>query len=510
MFSRKQRSRFGAAATSFGAAILLLLATAAEAGISQFTGGDMGEGLDFSGTYVYAVDVNGSGGQTIQGLTFTPEATTPGVTLSSMHTVTGTVTYDSNTTTNDQNLGNLMTRIRWSSNYGANDTNTVALNYNVVPGYQYEVQLLLDSSAYAGRHQDVVVDGVQVADNLALTAPAPQGTGPGQLVTYQYTATGNSTLVELGPSNFDGDTKLAGDNNPVLNAFAVRQLNSDTIGYWRMNDAAPGTAATAVHSMYNDGTLQGTAFQNGASTAPTHNADIPGRVIRDGLTGPDLPENTASLEFFGSDYVEVPFSELVEPEAFTIEFFMKDDAQSTFPALVQKPKQHGGGSTAIGPGDVTWGIGKNNNDQAFIRVDTTDAGNRTTAIPGSTADGLWHHFAMTYEEVEVNGQPTGRWTLFRDSDLTATITGPGVIDYDGLSGLYFGGESPSAQTGFQPHSGLIDEIRLTGRVLGPGEFLRVVPEPGSGLLLLLGGVGLTAFGRRRRRQDDSAARLARG
>lgn len=486
MFSLKRQSCFAVATAAICVALLMLVAAQSEAGISQFTGGDLGDGLDFSGTYVYAVDVNGPGGQTIQGLTFTPEATTPGVALSSTNVTQGTVNLGASP--DDNALDSLLYKIRYSSN-----PNRVDINYGVIPGYQYELQLLLDCSAYNTRQQDIEVDGVQVADNLQLNISSPKGLGPGTLVTYQYTATANNTLVQLGPTTMDGDPQYSGDNNAVLNAFAVRQLNSDTIGFWRMNDAAPGTTAMAIHSMYNDGTLQGTAFQNTAPSAPTHSADVPGSRIRDGMTGPDLPENTASLEFFGNDYVEVPFSALVEPEAFTIEFFMKDGDQNSFPAIVQKPKK---GGSAVGPGDVTWGVGKSSADLAFIRVDTTTTSNRTTSIPGSTADGLWHHFAMTYEEVG----GVGVWTLIRDYDLSTamTISGPGTIDYDSLTGLYFGGESPTAQTGFHAYSGLVDEIRLTGRVLSPDEFLRVVPEPASGLLMLFGGLGLAMLGHRRR------------
>ena len=305
------------------------------------------------------------------------------------------------------------------------------------------------------------------------------------MVSYDYTATSNSTHVVLGPPWMDGDPNPGGDDNPVINALTVQQLPGNTVGYWRLDDGTPGTAATTVDSLFNNGALQGTA--NGS---PVFNADRPAGTIVDGLNGPEIGPSTASLEFSNSQSVFIPFDPLLEPDQFTVEFFMKADAQGGYPGIVQKRKQLGGSST-VGGGNITWGVGKEANERTFARVDTTTTTNRTWTILGSTADGEWHHFALTYEEVANNGV----WTLYRDYELLAVKTDVGLIDYDGMSGLYFG---DATSTDFQQYLGLLDEVRFSDVVLTPEQFLHAIPEPASIALLALGCLMVPLLGRRRR------------
>ena len=445
------------------------------AGITTFTGGDPGEGLSFSGNYLYAVNVNGPGGYTVQGLTFTAESTTKGVQFNSTNKTSGTVTYGSpSPTANDTALGNIMTSIRWATN-----PNEVQLTYQVLPGRTYQLQLLLDCSAYNARTQDIMVDGVTVADNLAL--PGPPSTNPtSYLVTHTYTATSNQTVVRLGPSGMVGGNGVGGDNNAVLNAFVVKELPDTTIGYWRFDDAQPGTTPTTVASLYNNGVMQGTV-----GGQPVISSDVPWYWIQEGIGGPVRPMNTTSIYFDpagGNDYVTIPFSPLTEPSEFTIEFFMKADAQGQWPGIVQKRKilpSQNPNSTATGSGNITWGIGKDSAEREFTRIDpASGAANQTFTISGSTADGQWHHFALTYSN--------GTWTMYQDYTKVAQRTGL-LIDYDGLSGLSFGW----APTDFFAYRGWLDEVRFSNQVLTPAEFLHTVPEPAS-LLLAVVAFGLLA------------------
>jgi len=259
---------------------------------------------------------------------------------------------------------------------------------------------------------------------------------------------------------------------------------ADIIGYWQMDDAAPGTTATTIASEVNNALLQGTA--SGATRV--FNADVPGVGITDGLGGPAANSgNTASLQVGGGGGVDIPFDSLLEPTDFTIEFFMKADEQKQYPGIVEKPKN---GGTSVGPGVTTWGVGKASSEQAFIRVDSTTASNRTASIPGSTADGQWHHFAMTYDST------TPRFTLYRDYTLTAVINGH-YVDYDGVSGFGFG-NGPPPPGSFYPYNGLMDEVRFSNTVLQPSEFLRAVPEPSTLAVWGLGLVCLAFYGWRRR------------
>ena len=84
MFSRVQKR----ALTGCGARAPGPGSTAAASTVTKFTGGDSGEGLNLTGTYVYAVNVNGPAGNTVQGLTFTADPGTAAVTIIAPHTAT--------------------------------------------------------------------------------------------------------------------------------------------------------------------------------------------------------------------------------------------------------------------------------------------------------------------------------------------------------------------------------------------------------------------------------------
>jgi len=54
-------------------------------GTFTFTGGDPGEGLDFTGDFVYAVDISGPGGVTVDDAVFTSDGTTPGFSVTAQY-----------------------------------------------------------------------------------------------------------------------------------------------------------------------------------------------------------------------------------------------------------------------------------------------------------------------------------------------------------------------------------------------------------------------------------------
>lgn len=232
------------------------------------------------------------------------------------------------------------------------------------------------------------------------------------------------------------------------------------IGYWRLEGS--GTVVSVADSGPNN--LTGTGY-----SAPLYSMDVPGVSILDGLGGPVLGANASSVLFGGGNYVDIPYNALLEPASFTIEFFMKAGAQLEYPGIVQKAKilpSSNPLSTAVGSGNVTWGIGKQNTDLEFARVDPANAAsNKTFTVPGTTADGTWHHFAMTYDGA-------GTWSLYQDYTKVATLAGNYTVDYDGLSGLRFA----RAATDFSwRYNGLLDEVRFSNTVLTPDQFLTLAP-----------------------------------
>ena len=54
---------------------------------TTFTGADAGEGLDVSGSFLYAVDIGGTGGQTVGDARFTDDSSQPGFTVSAENVI---------------------------------------------------------------------------------------------------------------------------------------------------------------------------------------------------------------------------------------------------------------------------------------------------------------------------------------------------------------------------------------------------------------------------------------
>jgi len=127
--------------------------------------------------------------------------------------------------------------------------------------------------------------------------------------------------------------------------------------------------------------------------------------------------------------------------------------------------------------------------------DTTFKGYHSTyaAIPR----GEWAHLAFTYDD------DVDELKLYVNGQLDRTITTGGTINLDSTV-LLGKRESNSDSTSFK---GLLDEVAFYSRALsgdeilarfGAGPPLAFVPEPGTLVLLGLGGLGLVLWGRRRR------------
>lgn len=189
----------------------------AQAVTTAITGGDLTEGLDFAGSFRYAVDVNGPGG-TIQNLIFTPHGSQAGLTMTSNSgspdaAINGGAAFGGSA--NDLNLNNVMKDLLFRFT-----PNNLQANFAVTPGKTYQVQLMLSSLNFGSRTQDILVNGVTVADNLSL----PAGPSAGVLVSHTFTAAGPLANVTLGPSGMVNGNPVGGDNNAILNAFAVKEI----------------------------------------------------------------------------------------------------------------------------------------------------------------------------------------------------------------------------------------------------------------------------------------------
>jgi hypothetical protein len=292
------------------------------------------------------------------------------------------------------------------------------------------------------------------------------------------------------------------------------------IGYWQFDDQAPGTTAdTLVDSSGNN--LTGTGMGQGTSgSPPVHSSVVPDIAIRDGINGPYVnPNNTSSLRFTNTgginnnngSFVRVTdpggVNSILKPQNFTVEGFLlfADAAEYVnWPLLVGKSRADAGGTS--------WTVDTHNNQRLRVRADHQEIGTGGGGVPGFNqgigpagpllSDGQWHHFAVTFEAGDPDQETPGRFTLFVDYQQvhTGTLGGSNNTPDGVLSSFLVYDDGPlhiGSLSGGRAFDGWLDEIRLSGEVLTPDQFLRAVPEPTRAILLAVGLTWLVG-GRRRR------------
>jgi len=263
--------------------------------------------------------------------------------------------------------------------------------------------------------------------------------------------------------------------------FLQTREHLTTLGYWRMQDGAAGSQATGVSSEVHNDRMASIAATSGL----TFSADVPLSHVLDPVAGTMTP-NTGSVRIgSGNQYFRIDTDTLLhEPSGdFTIEAFVKvDDATTQYQSILGKQR----------PGGVAWQLDvRGNADRLALRTDTQDSPNPgdgqfnqtlTSNLNGLIKDNQWHHIAATFDDA------TDLFQLFVDYELVGqmTLANGGELFYDG-SPLQIGGN----------FIGNLDEVRLSGALLTPDEFLRAVPEPATLVLLGLGGLALL---RRRKRR----------
>ena len=150
--------------------------------IVPLLGGDLGDGLDLSGgNVVYAVDFHGPGA-TIQGVAFTPDATTAGVSLTSsglLRDFNGTINLG--TSADDNAIESIIGPLNW-----AQYADSLLVDLDVSPGQAYELSLILSSANADDRIVDILLENAVVADDLSLL------TGEATLLSHHFVA-GDST-----------------------------------------------------------------------------------------------------------------------------------------------------------------------------------------------------------------------------------------------------------------------------------------------------------------------------
>jgi hypothetical protein len=176
--------------------------------------------LDFSGTFVYAVNALGPALGQIGDANFTDD-TVAGITITAPNTVGdgAWVTPDFGNTTDDDNLEAVLRTIRWSDTTSQEKTLALDLN-NLTPGQTYKLQLLFDEASNGARGFDIAINGIKIIDDFSTS---PSFNNPAAVAAIiNFTAPGDSIHVTL-----EGFATPFTDRNPILAGFTLEQTADD-------------------------------------------------------------------------------------------------------------------------------------------------------------------------------------------------------------------------------------------------------------------------------------------
>ena len=266
------------------------------------SGGDPGEGGDFSGDFVFAVNIGGSAEsmphRQVGGAMFTLDDQTPGCTVTAGEVADNWGDrLDFSThglqTDSDRALADVLHSIRWSPktgwqlnsggenyNHAVTRANTlrVQLQQNIQPGQKYRLQLLFLERC-CSRGFDILVDGQKVIDKFA--PERDQGgihsTASASIVSYDFTARGNQLLIELDGEQTStcheegifssNQVQSCGfpDNNPILNGFTLERCSPSCDGTANVVHNADGSTSGATGFQGSETCLFGRCVEAGGS-----------------------------------------------------------------------------------------------------------------------------------------------------------------------------------------------------------------------------------------------------
>lgn len=286
-------------------------ATGFAASVTIFTGGDVGEGLDLAGNFVYAIDLGGSGGTITNGansVAFLPESPNP-----AGYSTNGPSAFDVGlvnqpeygSTANDDLLETMMQKGRFDQPGFDFD---IALG-NLTPGQTYKLQLLqheISSGAVGSRVFDLAFEGTLGVDDLDLVARGSTiGGGTGIVVTQYFTASNEDSTLDIHYGKetnypFSAALTLEEINPPtglLVTPVAVTDSSGEAYTGSEANKAIDGDLGT--FSALKDDTLDGT---NPDVTPPYGSNPVTGHMIFDlgramNIAGATLTARNAGVSY---------------------------------------------------------------------------------------------------------------------------------------------------------------------------------------------------------------------
>jgi hypothetical protein len=190
----------------------------------RFSGADSGEGLDFSGNFVAAVNMAGSA-VTVGNAAFTPSSSpAANVSLNFVNTIGsgGWGAPNVGASADDAALNQVLNSINYSGAGVGNDLSGTVTG--LTPGHAYKLQLLTWEACCTGRHFGVSVNGdpVKYAFEMAqhqLNPDSTLATSAGTALTHSFVSGSSSMTFALTAPDVAG-----GDLNAILNGFTLEDM----------------------------------------------------------------------------------------------------------------------------------------------------------------------------------------------------------------------------------------------------------------------------------------------
>lgn len=211
--------------------------------LHDFTGGDVGEGLDLDGTFAYAVDFgrpSDSGTIQVRDATFTGPGVT-GVTatgsLFDYRSISGDpLSYGGSA--DDADLVDVMSKVNYSDEAAAPAPIHITLDVDAAETYQLQILLqeVYDRPAEDERHrvQDIRIEGVTAVSDLDLTTETTLSQGRVFTYTFNGADVGANGLLDIDIAVSASST----DRVSIVNALTLETVVPEPAGLALMAAAA--------------------------------------------------------------------------------------------------------------------------------------------------------------------------------------------------------------------------------------------------------------------------------
>ncbi len=268
--------------------------------------------------------------------------------------------------------------------------------------------------------------------------------------------------------------------NAATTAYRNLVLGDNPIVYYEFDETSGSTAA---NSATTGATYTGTFNTTGGAISVGQSSFAQGGTAYD----------------FGGGFIGAASALTSSLSEWTVEAWVNYDSAKTSASNFLSNDQGGWNN------DVLIGIGA---ESGNVGVPGGSVGAIQQGSPGTTRDAAgailgantWHHVVLT------GSTSAGEMAVYIDGVLagsdTALVNGVTFNGADGIgtANLTIGAARPnSADAGYRPYDGLLDELAIYDSVLTPAQISAhvnaAIPEPGSALLLALGSLVLV---RRRR------------